>query len=43
LLVCALIGFLCPRIIAWPLAVLTFWIGSSLVVRYFQTRKRTPS
>ena len=43
LLVCALIGFLWPRIIAWPLAVLTFWIGSSLVVRYFQTRKRTPS
>ncbi len=43
LLVCALIGFLWPRFIAWPLAVLTFWIGSSLVVRYFQTRNRTPS
>lgn len=34
----ALIGFLWPRIVAWPLAVLTFWIGASLVVRYFEGR-----
>jgi cardiolipin synthase len=34
----ALIGFLWPRIVAWPLAVLTFWIGASLVVPYFEGR-----
>ena len=42
LLACALIGFLWPRIVAWPLAVLALWVGVSLVVRYFEGRNQPP-
>jgi len=39
LLVACAVGFVWPRVVAWPLAALTLWIGVSLVVRYFAGRK----
>jgi cardiolipin synthase len=38
LLVASAIGFVWPRVVAWPLTALTLWIGVSLVVRYFAGR-----
>jgi cardiolipin synthase len=40
LLVVGVIGFVWPRVVAWPLAALTLWIGVSLVVRYCGTKMR---
>jgi cardiolipin synthase len=38
LLAASVVGLLWPRVLAWPLAGLAFWIGASLVARYFGTR-----
>jgi cardiolipin synthase len=35
----ALIGMIWPRVLAWPLAILTAWIGVGLLARYLLTRK----
>ncbi|MEP7096311.1 MAG: phospholipase D-like domain-containing protein, partial [Dokdonella sp.] len=40
LLVCAVLTLIWPRVIAWPLAVLAIWIGTSLIIRYLDVRKR---
>jgi cardiolipin synthase len=40
LLAAGAIGFVWPRIAAWPLAALTLWIGVSLVVRFCGTKMR---
>jgi len=34
------VGFIWPRVIAWPLAALAVWIGVSLIVRYCGTKMR---
>jgi cardiolipin synthase len=38
LIACAIVGVLWPQLVAWPLALLAAWIGTSLVVSYFQGR-----
>ena len=43
LIACAIAGAIWPQIIAWPLAALILWIGTSLVARYFKTRNRAQS
>jgi cardiolipin synthase len=40
LLVAALLGLIWPRLIAWPLAVLAIWIGTSLIGRWIAARRR---
>ena len=40
LFACAVVGILWPRVVAWPLAALALWIGSSLVVQYLQARNQ---
>jgi cardiolipin synthase len=40
LIACSAIGFWWPRVVAWPLAVIALWIGTSLVVRYFGRQGR---
>jgi cardiolipin synthase len=40
LFVAAVIAFIWPQVIAWPLGVLATWIGVSLIARYVSTRKR---
>jgi len=40
LLVAALLGLIWPRLIAWPLALLAIWIGSSLIGRWIAARRR---
>jgi cardiolipin synthase len=42
LLICAAVAAVWPRLIAWPLAVLAAWIGTSLVMRYLNARRRRP-
>ena len=42
LLICAGIAAVWPRLLAWPLAVLAAWIGTSLIVRYLNARARRP-
>lgn len=39
LLACATIAALWPRLLAWPLALFTAWLGISLVVRYVDARR----
>jgi cardiolipin synthase len=39
----AVVGFLWPRIIAWPLAVLALWIGASLFVQCIDAKPKKPS
>jgi len=34
----AVIGFVWPRVLAWPLAVIAAWIGIGLLVRYLHAR-----
>jgi len=43
LIASAIVGIVWPAVIAWPLAVLALWIGSSLVTRYFVAKFRTRS
>jgi cardiolipin synthase len=38
LLIAALIGFLWPRVAAWPMAALAAWIGASLIARAIDQR-----
>lgn len=40
LLAWAVLTFIWPRVIAWPLAILAIWVGTSLIVRYMDARKR---
>jgi cardiolipin synthase A/B len=40
LLLSALIGLVWPRLVAWPFAALTLWVGASLVARYLVSRTR---
>jgi cardiolipin synthase len=42
LVACAIIGFVWPRVVAWPLAVLALWIGASLFVQCIDTKPKTP-
>lgn len=42
LLVFATFALIWPRMVAWPIAVLTLWIGASLLARFFAARKRKP-
>jgi len=35
----ALVGFVWPRVLAWPLSLVAAWIGIGLLVRYLQARK----
>jgi len=40
LIVIAALGAIWPRIIAWPLALLTAWVAASLLLRWWKMRKR---
>jgi len=40
-LAAALIGFVWPRVLAWPLALILAWLGCGLLARYVQTRRAT--
>ncbi len=40
LLACAVLTLIWPRWVAWPLAILAIWVGTSLIVRYLDVRKR---
>ena len=42
LLALAVIGAVWPQLLAWPLALLGGWIGTSLVVRYVAMRRARP-
>jgi cardiolipin synthase len=43
LVACAIVGFVWPRVVAWPLAVLALWIGASLFVQCIDTKPKQPS
>jgi len=36
------LAVLWPHVIAWPLAALALWIGTSLIARYVELRRKTP-
>jgi cardiolipin synthase len=40
LLLASALGFLAPRVLAWPLAFLLFWLGVASLVRAYQSRGR---
>jgi cardiolipin synthase len=42
LLVASILALVWPRLIVWPLAALSIWVGVSLVARYFHLRDRKP-
>jgi cardiolipin synthase A/B len=41
LLSCAIIAFVWPRVLAWPLGILAAWLGLSLLGRYVRLRRAT--
>ena len=43
LLVVAFVGFVWPRVVAWPLGALCLWFALALLARVFRRRKRSPS
>jgi cardiolipin synthase len=42
LFVAAAFAALWPRLVAWPFAMLALWIGTSLVARYVELRRKAP-
>ena len=42
LAVVAGVGFVWPRLLAWPLAALSLWLGLALVVRAARRKAATP-
>ena len=39
LIALAVFGVIWPQAVAWPLALITLWIGASLLLRYVRLRK----